>query len=163
MEKKSEKVSSNSNGENKKKENSKKEQGFWDETRENVVEGAKVISEEAKHLSQVIASYSETIFGKIKDNTSEVIKYGLDLTHEGVHKAQEIAEQLKDDYEVRKLISKKKEVSTQLGMKFYLAVKNNKNKIPENLLKEKEIISLLKELEELDKQILNLSEQKQTK
>jgi len=163
MEKKSDKDSSENKGENKKKEDAKKEQSFWDETRENVFEGAKVISEEAKHLSQVIANYSETIFGKIKDNTSEVIKYGLDLTNEGVHKAQEIAEQLKDDYEVRKLISKKKEVSTQLGMKFYLAVKNNKNKIPENLLKEKDIISLLKELEELDKQILKLSEQKQAK
>ena len=141
---------------NSKKQSKTNESGFWDEAKENVTEGAKIISDEAKHLGKRIAKYSETIFGKIKDN--EVFKYGLDLTSEGVHKAQEMAENLKDDFEIRKLNNKKKEVSTQLGMKFYLAVKNNKNKIPDNLMKDKEILSLLKELEQIDKEILKRTE-----
>lgn len=136
-----------------------KEAGFWDDAKDSVSEGAKIIGDEAKNLRQKIASYSEVIYGKIKDNTQEVIKYGLDLTSEGVNKAQEAAEQLKDDYEVRKLNNKKKEVSTQLGMKFYLSVKNNDNKLPENLMKDKEILSLIKELEEIDKEILSRKEE----
>ncbi|MDA3954518.1 MAG: hypothetical protein PF485_12800 [Bacteroidales bacterium] len=106
-----------------------------------------------------MASYSETIFGKIKDNTKEFLKYGLDLTKEGVHQAQEMAENLKDDIEIRKLNTKKKEVSTQMGMKFYLEIKNNNNQIPENLMKDNEVISLLKELEKIDKEILKRSEE----
>lgn len=140
------------------KTNTTEEHGFWDEAKENVSEGAKIIGEGAASFSHKLAEYSESIFGKIKDNTNEVIKYGLDLTKEGVHKAQEVAENLKDDYEVRKLNTKKKEVSTQLGMKFYLAIKNNDNKVPENLMKDKAIVSLVKELEEIDKEILKSSE-----
>lgn len=144
----------------KSKETQAKEKDFWNETKENINEGAKIIGNEVKHFSKKISSYSEVLFGKIKDNTSEVFKYGLDLTNDGVHRAQEIAENLKDDFEIRKLNTKKKEVSTQLGMKFYLAIKKNENEIPVDLIKDKEILSLLKELEDLDKEILKHSETK---
>ena len=137
-----------------------KDKDFWTETKENINEGAKIFSKEAKQIGKKIASYSDVLFGKIKDNTKDVIKYGLDLTNEGVHRAQELAEDLKDDFEVRKLNTKKKEVSTQLGMKFYLAIKNNKNEIPADLLKDKEVLSLLKEIEEVDKEILKHSDTK---
>lgn len=166
MEKKEKENTSKKTEDKQKKTNTKtdtnknQEQGFWDEAKENVTEGAKIIGEEAKHWGEQFAKYSESIFGKIKDNTNDVIKYGLDLTSEGVHKAQEMAEQLKDDFEIRKLNNKKKEVSTQLGMKFYLAVKNNDNEVPDNLMKDKEIVSLLKELEQIDKEIIKLSEEK---
>ncbi len=136
-----------------------KESAFLDDAKENVSEGAKILGKEAKFLSKKLASYSEIIFGKIKDNTKDAFKYGLDLTNEGVHRAQEMAEDLKDDFEVRKLNNKKKEVSTQLGIKFYLEIKNNDNKIPDNLIKNKEVLSLLKELEDIDKEILKLSEE----
>ena len=119
---------SDSTNEKEKTTDHKEKPGFWDETKENVSIGAKIIGEEAKHIGEKIAKYSETIFGKIKDNTNEVIKYGFDLTNEGVHKAQEIAENLKDDFEVKKLNIKKKEVSAQLGMKIYLAIKNTRPK-----------------------------------
>jgi len=137
-----------------------KEKDFWNDAKENINEGAKIISEEVKHFGKRLSAYSEVLFGKVKDNTSEVIKYGLDLTNDGVHRAQEVAENLKDDFEIRKLNTKKKEVSTQLGMKFYLAVKKNTNEVPADFIKDKEILSLLKELEEIDKEILNHSETK---
>lgn len=134
------------------------EHGFWEDAKDNVVEGAKILGEEAKHLGKKISSYSEIVFGKIKDNTKEVFKHGLDLTHEGVHKAQQMAEHLKDDFEIKKLNNKKKDISTQLGIKFYLAIKSNDNEIPDDLMKEKDILSLLKELEVIDKEILQHSE-----
>ncbi|MDA3954747.1 MAG: hypothetical protein PF485_13950 [Bacteroidales bacterium] len=151
-----EKVSSKAS---EKQDDKTKESAFWDEAKENVNEGAKIFGDEAKHLGKKLASYSETIFGKIKDNTKDAFKYGLDLTNEGVQHAQEMAEHLKDDFEIRKLNNKKKEVSTQLGIKFYLEIKNNDNEIPDNLLKNKEVLSLLKELEDIDKEILKRSEE----
>ncbi|PLX12746.1 MAG: hypothetical protein C0597_12595 [Marinilabiliales bacterium] len=163
MAKKEKENTSGSSSEKEKTTNPNEKAGFWDETKENVTVGAKILSEEAKQIGEKIAKYSETIFGKIKDNTNEVIKYGFDLTNEGVHKAQEMAENLKDDFEIKKLNGKKKDVSAQLGMKFYLAIKNNANKVPANLIKNKEVVSLLKELEETDKEILKLSELKNKK
>lgn len=142
-----------------KTEEKAKEKDFWDDAKANISESAKNIGEEVKYLGKKMASYSETIFGKIKDNTKEVIKYGLDLTKDGVHQAQEMAENLKDDIEIRKFNTKKKEVSAQMGMKFYLEIKNNNNQIPENLMQDNEVISLLKELEKLDKEILKRSEE----
>ena len=139
------------------KEEKEQKGDFWDDAKENISESAKNIGEEAKFLGKKLASYSETLFGKIKDNTKEALKYGLDLTKEGVHQAQEMAEDLKDDLEVRKLNTKKKEVSTQLGIKFYLEIKNNNNLIPENFMNDNEIISLIKELENIDKEILEHS------
>ncbi|MDA3905072.1 MAG: hypothetical protein PF484_03260 [Bacteroidales bacterium] len=151
-----EKVSSKAS---EKQDDKTKESAFWDEAKENVTEGAKIFGDEAIHLGKKLASYSESIFGKIKDNTKDAFKYGLDLTNEGVQRAQEMAEHLKDDFEIRKLNNKKKEVSTQLGIKFYLEIKNNNNEIPDNLLKNNEVLSLLKELEDFDKEILKRSEE----
>ena len=139
-------------------EKQKEESGFWEDTRENINEGARVIGDEARDLGEKISSYSEIIFGKIKDRTSEVWKSGKELTQEAVNQAQEQAEKYRDRYEIRKLNEEKKKVASQLGMNFYLTVKNNDNKLPETYLRRKEPKSLLQEIEELDKKILELSE-----
>lgn len=134
------------------------ESKFWDETMDSLAESAKVLSEEAKKLSTQVSSYSEELFGKIRSTTSEVLKYGQDLTKSAVDRAQEMGEKLKDNYLVGKLNSEKKQLASELGMKLYLEIKDNKNKIPENLLKEnKEIAGLLKQIEEIDKKILELA------
>ncbi len=163
-------TTSNSDKENMKKQNENKSTGsnteknttqesnFWEDTKENINEGAKAIGDEARGLGEKISSYSEIIFGKIKDRTSEVVKSGMELTRDAVNKAQEQAETYRDRYEIRKLNEEKKRVASQLGMNFYLTLKNNENKIPETYLRRKEPKSLLKEMEDLDKQILERSE-----
>lgn len=138
----------------------KNEPGFWDDTKENINEGARAVGEEARDLGEKISSYSEEIFGKIKDRTSEVFKSGKELTQDAVNKAQEMAEKYRDQTEVRKLNEEKKKVAAQLGMSFYLILKNNDNKVPDTILRRKAIKTTLKEMEELDKQILELSEEK---
>ena len=132
------------------------ESGFWEETGENISEGARIAGEEARKVGEKISAYSERLFGKIKDKSSEAFKSGLDLTKEGVNRAQAAADRLKDNIEVSRLNRQKKEVATQLGMKFYLEVKNNDNKVPENILRKRVFVSLLKELENIDKQILDI-------
>lgn len=135
-----------------------KESRFWDETMENLAESASVLSEEAKKFSIQVSSYSEEVFGKIKTTTSDALKYGQDLTKSAVDKAQKMGEKLKDNYLVARLNSEKKHLSSQLGMKLYLVIKANKNKVPEDILKEnKEIAGLLKQIEEIDKKILELA------
>ncbi len=132
------------------------ETGFWEETGENISEGAKIVGEEAHRITEKISAYSEVLFGKIRDRSAEAFRSGLDLTREGVNRAQVAADDLRDNIEVSRLNRKKKEIATQLGMKFYLEVKNNDNKVPENILRKRVFISLLKELENIDKQILEL-------
>ncbi|MCF8360630.1 MAG: hypothetical protein K9H26_17890 [Prolixibacteraceae bacterium] len=136
-----------------------KEVTFMDEARENVIEGAKVVGEEAKNWGSKISAYSEVLFGKVKKTTSKALKYGQELTEEAVNKAQEIGENLRDNYQVNQLNGEKKKIASQLGMKMYLEIKNNKNKIPVKLLDtNEEIVSLIKQLEEIDKKILDYSE-----
>lgn len=130
--------------------------GFWEERGEDISEGAKLVGEEARKVGEKISAYSERLFGKIKDKSSEVFKSGLNLTREGVNKAQAAADELKDNIEVGKLNREKKDVASQLGMKFYLEVKNNNNEIPENILQKRVFMSLLKEMEDIDKKILDI-------
>jgi hypothetical protein len=134
-----------------------KEPGFWEDAKENINEGARVVGEEARDLGEKISSYSEEIFGKMKEHTSEMWQSGKELTSDAVNKAQEIAEKYRDQAEVRKLNEEKKRVAAQLGMSFYLILKNNDNKVPDTLLRRKAIKTTLKEMEELDQQILDLS------
>lgn len=135
------------------------ESGFWEETGENISEGARVMGEETRNIADKISAYSEVLFGKVKDRSSEAFKSGLDLTKEGVNRAQAAADDLRDNIEVSRLNRQKKEVATQLGMKFYLEVKNNDNKVPGNILRKRVFMSLMKELENIDKQILKLKDE----
>jgi|GEM_PF-1359728 len=132
------------------------ESGCREETGENISEGTKIAGEEARKVGEKISAYSERLFGKIRDKSSETFKSGFNLTREGVNKAQAVADELRDNIEVGRLNRQKKDVASQLGMKFYLEVKNNDNEVPDNILRERVFVSLLKELEDIDKQILDL-------
>ncbi len=134
------------------------ETGFWEETSENISEGAKLVGKEARVISEKISAYSEVLFGKVRDRSAEAFKTGLDLTREGVNRAQTIADDLRDNMEVNRLNREKKEIATQLGMKFYLEIKNNDNKVPDNILNKRVFMSLLKDLEDIDKKILDLKD-----
>ncbi|MEX0988530.1 MAG: hypothetical protein WD052_13715 [Bacteroidales bacterium] len=143
----------------KENEKNKNDQGFWDEAKENINEGAKVIGDEMRDLGDKISAYSEEIFGKIKEHTGDMVQSGKDLTQEAVNKAQEMAEKYRDQNEIRKLNEEKKKVAAQLGMHFYLILKNNDNKVPSSILRRKAIKSTLEQMESLDQQILDLSDE----
>ena len=136
----------------------KKDSGFWDDTKDNINEGARIVGEEAKDLGERISSYSEEVFGKVKEWTTEMFESGKELTRDAVNRAQELAEKYRDQNEIRKLNDEKKKVAAQLGMNFYLMLKNNDNKVPPTILRRKAIKSTLKEMEEIDQQILDLKD-----
>ncbi|MBS0012229.1 MAG: YtxH domain-containing protein [Bacteroidales bacterium] len=135
------------------------ESSFWEETGESISEGARIVGGEARSIAEKISAYSEVVFGKIRDRSAEAFKSGLDLTREGANKAQAIADDLRDNIEVGRLNREKKEIASQLGMKFYLEIKNNNNKVPANILRKRVFMSLLKELENIDKKILELKDE----
>lgn len=141
-----------------KNEKKKNDPGFWDETKDNINEGAKAVGDEARELGEKISAYSETIFGKIKESTSDLLQSGKDLTQDAVNRAQELAEKYRDRTEIKKLNEEKKKVAAQLGMNFYLILKNNDNKVPNTLLRRKAIKTTLQEMQELDQKILDLSD-----
>jgi hypothetical protein len=135
------------------------ESGFWEEAKENVTEGARIVGEEAVKFGEQISSYSEKIFGKVSDSVSDAYKASSDFTRDMVNYAQGLAEKYRDKYEVNKLNNKKKEYATQLGMKLYLEVKNNDDKIPARFLNKRDIKSLFKNLETIDKEIIDITEE----
>lgn len=136
---------------------------FWEEAKQNIDEGARAIGDEARDIGEKISSYSEVVFGKIKEGTSDLWKSGVDLTNDMVNRAQEMAEKYRDRIEVRKLNEEKRKVSSQLGMNVYLEMKNNDNKLPEKFFNKRQVKSMLKNLEQIDKQILDLSEEDEKK
>ncbi len=139
------------------------ESGFWDEAKENVSEGAKIVGEEARRIGGQISSYSEKIFGKVSESAADAYKASSEFTRDAVNAAQRLAEKYKDKYEVNKLNNQKKLYATQLGMKFYLEVKNNDDKIPENLLEKNDIKGLITNLENVDKEIIKITEEDEKK
>lgn len=136
-------------------------QHFWDDVQENITEGAKVISEETRDFAEKVAAYSEKIFGIIREKASDAYQYGADLTEDAVNYAQKLGEKYRDRYEVNKLNEEKKKIASQLGMNIYLAYKNNDNRVPVQTFRQKKIKAALKDLEELDKQILDFSEKEE--
>lgn len=137
--------------------------GFWDEAKDNVSEGAKIVGEEAKRIGGKISSYSEKIFGKISESASDVYKISTEFTKDAVNSAQELAEKYKDKYEINKLNNQKKHYATQLGMRFYLDIKNNDNRIPRGFLDENDIKGLISKLEKIDKEVLELTKDEEEK
>lgn len=144
-------------------EKQKEDSKFWDEAKENVSEGAKVVGEEAKRIGEKITAYSDKIFGKISDSASDAYKISTEFTRDAVNSAQGLAEKYKDQYDVNRLNNKKKEFATQLGMKLYLDVKNNNNEISDNFLDENDIKGLISKLEEIDQEIIQITKEEEEK
>lgn len=139
------------------------EANFWDDVQDNISEGAKVLNEEAREFADKVSSYSERIFGVIREKASDAFQYSTNLTKDAVNYAQAMAEKYRDRAEINKLNEEKKKASSQLGMNIYLAYKNNDNRVPVQTFSQKKVKSVLKELEELDKKILDLTEEEEKK
>lgn len=138
---------------------SDKKNEFWEDAKENINEGARIVGEEAKGLGEKISAYSEKVFGVVKEKSSEFLESGKTLTRDAVNRAQELAEKYRDQGEIRKLNEEKKKVAAQLGMNFYLMVKDNDNKVPPTILRRKAVKSTMQEMEEIDQQILDLKDE----
>jgi hypothetical protein len=130
------------------------EQGFWNETKENVNEGAKIVGNELSTIGKRFVKVTESLLGKVQNKTNEMYKYGVEITNNS-NEINDLADHVKDDLTLKKMHAQKKELAEKLGMDFYELVKNNKNKVPDNLQSNKELLALIKELKKTDKEILD--------
>lgn len=137
-----------------KKKAGNSEQGFWNETKEHVSEGAKIVGNELRTIGKRFVKVTESLLGTVQDKTNEMYKYGLDITNNG-DEAQDIADLITDDINIKKLNAQKKELAEKLGIHLYELVKDNKNKVPDNLQSNKELLSIIKDLKKIDQDILN--------
>lgn len=128
------------------------EQSFWNETKENVNEGAKIVSRELRTIGKRFVTVTESLLGAVQDKTNEMYKYGVEITNNG-NEIIDIEDHIKNDVTLKKLHTQKKEIAEKLGLNLYKLVKDNKNKVPENLQSNKELLSLIKDLRKADKEI----------
>lgn len=126
------------------------ERAFWEEARENISEGARVVGE-------TVEEYSEKFMNALKAKASEAYKLSSEFTLDAVHKAQDIIDNYRDKFEVRKLSEQRDEKSAKLGLSLYHAIKENKGRLPENFIDKKATHAMLMEIEEIDRMILELT------
>ncbi len=106
-------------------------------------------------MGETMSEYAQTIGEKAK----EVVKSGSEFTLEMVHKAQEIIDTYKHNQEIKQFGEERDKIMAKLGKHIYQAVKSVVNGLPEHLMEDTEIQTLLKEIESIDKKIIQIKEQ----
>ena len=134
----------------KKKIKSKKNKSFFTDLMENVEYGAKLVGEKTSLLA------SET-YDKVKKGAIEAIDTSSQVVGEMYYSASDYAEQFKDKIEMKKLNAKKEESFADLGRMFYKKYKIE-NMAFSKFSRTKGFSSILKNIEELDQEIVDLGE-----
>lgn len=111
---------------------------------ENVEQGAKLVSDKT----------SET-FEKVKKGAAEAIDTSSHVVTELYYSASEYTDQFKDKIEMKKLNSAKDELFADLGKHFYRKYKIE-NVTFTKLYRTKKFTSLLKSIQQLDEEIVEL-------
>lgn len=129
----------------------KKKKSFFTELIENVEHGAKLVGEKTSEIA------SETI-DKVKKGAAEAIETSSQVVTELYSSASEYTEQFKDKIEMKKLNNKRNELEADLGRFFYKKYKIDKLNFSK-FSKTKEFNSLLKNIESLDAEVVELGKQ----
>lgn len=111
---------------------------------ENVEQGAKLVSDKT----------SET-YEKVRKGAAEAIDTSSHVVTDLYYSASEYTDQFKDKIEMKKLNSEKEELFADLGKHFYRKYKIENESITK-LSRNKKFTSLLKSIQQLDKEIVEL-------
>ena len=126
------------------------EASFWDEARENIAEGARVVGD-------TFSEYSEKFMSTVKEKASEAYKFSSEFTLDAVHSAQGIIDDYRDRIEVKRLSDERDKHTAKLGLRLYHSIKNNKGHIPENFISDENVTTMLHDIEAVDKKLLELT------
>ncbi|RMI27700.1 MAG: hypothetical protein D6681_00245 [Calditrichaeota bacterium] len=124
------------------------------ETTETIGAGAKVVGEKAGQLAG-------QVLGFLKKGVAEAAKVGGKVVEEISHTAATYAEKYKHMAEMRKLNHRKRELFQELGKTLYEQAGNDPAALGKVLEQEK-VQNLLRDLETLDRQIVELGKQLDT-
>ncbi len=167
--KKSEKVDNNDSvkktppeGDSGSQDTVKAKHGPLVEAAENIEEGARIISEKVSEVAGEVANKTSeiagTVYDKVKETVSDVVDIGTRAVDDLSQTAQNYIEKYKNKAEISKISEKRNGLTTQLGSLVYLRYKVQ-NTGPENLFNDKEISSLIKEIEAKDKEIIKIGKE----
>lgn len=130
--------------------NEQQEQDFWDEARENVSTGAKIVGE-------TVSEYTERFLENLKSTATKAYKASSEFTMETVHKAQEVIDNYRDQQSIRRLSEERTELAADLGMLLYRSMKSNDDKLPDSFDSQQEVNTLLKKIGAIDQHIVEIS------
>ena len=130
--------------------NNENNKDFLDESKENIVTGAKVFAETASD-----------IFNRFLEGVKETAELAYDKGTEAVETvtltAQGYVERYRDRNEMSNLKKLRDEVATQLGNMCYMEY-NGRYRIRQEFQKTAEFRDLMKQMKELDRQIIKIGE-----
>jgi hypothetical protein len=130
--------------------NNEKNPEFIEDYKENIVAGAKVFAETASDIFnrflEGVKETAETAYGK-----------GTEVVETVTLNAQGYIERYKDRSEMSSLKNLRDEIATQLGNMCYLEY-NGRYRIRQEFQKTKEFRDLMKQMKELDNQIIKIGE-----
>lgn len=130
----------------KKETKQSKKSDFIPESKENIIEGAKVFSEKA---SALFNSFME----KVKETAETAYEKGTDIFETVALTAENYLEKYKDQTEMSNLEKVRSEVVSKLGNMCYMEY-SGRYRFRETFLKSEEFRSLITQIRELDKQII---------
>jgi hypothetical protein len=123
---------------------------FISESRENIIEGARVFSEKASDLFN-------KFLVKLRDTAETAYDKGSEWVEGAGLTAQRYIERYRDRLEISELKKHRDEVATQLGNMCYLEF-SGRYRFRMEFMKSEEFRTLLAQIRELDKQIIRIGE-----
>jgi len=130
------------------KTNNENNTEFIGESKENIIEGAKVFSETA---SNIFNRFLE----RVKETAEAAYGKGTEIVETVTLTSQGYIERYKDRSEMSNLKTLRDEIATQVGNMCYLEY-NGRYRIRQEFQKTKEFKDLMKQMKELDKEIIRI-------
>ena len=128
----------------------KENRDFFPESKENIVEGAKVFSEK---VSDIFSAFME----KVKGTAEAAYEKGSQIYESVALSSQNYLDKFKDRTEIANLKNEREEVAIQLGNMCFMEY-SGRYKFRVEFLKSDEFKKLIAQLRELDKHIIQIGE-----
>ena len=123
---------------------------FFEESKENIIAGARLFAENASDI------FNRFLEG-VKETAETAYEKGTDIVETVTLTAQGYVERYRDRTEMASLKKLRDEIATQLGNMCYLEY-NGRYRFRQEFQKTKEFRDLMKQIKELDKQIIKIGE-----
>ena len=123
---------------------------LFPEATENIMEGAKIFSENASDIFR-------TFINKVKETAEAAYEKGTEIYESAALSAQNYVERFKDRSEMNRLREQRDEVATQLGNMCFMEY-SGRYRFRVEFMKSDEFRKLMSQLRQLDKEIVRLGE-----
>jgi hypothetical protein len=138
-------------------DSAKKQSGLLVEAAANIEEGAGVVGEKISDVAGQTVEVASDILDAMKDRLHKVYVAGNRAVEGVTRSAQEHAEKYKQNAEMKRLAVERDRLTAKLGFATYRHFKERKWS-PELLFEDREISSLVDQIESLDREVVKIGE-----